>query len=30
VDKEKMKLLSGMHILHRWTAGEVMLTLYGY
>jgi mannosyltransferase len=30
VDKEKLKLLSGMHILHRWMAGEVMLTLYGY
>ncbi len=30
VDKEKMALLAGMHILHRWQAGEVMLTLYGY
>src|ERR1700677_206447 len=30
LDKEKLKLLSGMHILHRWMAGEVMLTLYGY
>jgi mannosyltransferase len=30
VDKEKLKLLAGMHILHRWMAGEVMLTLYGY
>jgi mannosyltransferase len=30
VDKEKMALLAGMHILHRWMAGEVMLTLYGY
>ena len=30
VDKEKMSLLTGMHILHRWQAGEVMLTLYGY
>jgi len=30
VDKEKMALLAGMHILHRWRAGEVMLTLYGY
>jgi mannosyltransferase len=29
VDKEKMALISGMHILHRWMAGEVMLTLYG-
>jgi mannosyltransferase len=29
VDKEKMALLVGMHILHRWQAGEVMLTLYG-
>jgi mannosyltransferase len=29
-DKEKMALLAGMHILHRWQAGEVMLTLYGY
>ena len=30
VDKAKMALLAGMHILHRWQAGEVMLTLYGY
>lgn len=30
MDKEKLALLSGMHILHRWMAGEVMLTLYGY
>jgi len=30
LDKEKMALLTGMHILHRWQAGEVMLTLYGY
>jgi hypothetical protein len=32
MDKEKMALLAGagMHILHRWQAGEVMLTLYGY
>ena len=30
VDREKMQLISGMHILHRWLAGEVMLTLYGY
>jgi mannosyltransferase len=29
-DKEKMALLAGMHILHRWQAGEVMLTLFGY
>jgi mannosyltransferase len=29
VDKEKMALLVGLHILHRWQAGEVMLTLYG-
>jgi mannosyltransferase len=29
-DKEKMALLAGMRILHRWQAGEVMLTLYGY
>ena len=30
-DKEKMALLAqaGLHILHRWQAGEVMLTLYG-
>ena len=28
-DKEKMALLAGMHIIHRWQAGEVMLTLYG-
>ncbi|HLK01328.1 MAG TPA: hypothetical protein VKU39_15670 [Streptosporangiaceae bacterium] len=30
MDKKKLALLSGMHILHRWMAGEVMLTLYGY
>jgi mannosyltransferase len=30
VDKEKMALLAGMHIIHRWLAGETMLTLYGY
>jgi mannosyltransferase len=30
VDKEKMALLAGMHIIGRWMAGEVMLTLYGY
>ena len=29
-DREKMALLAGMHILNRWRAGEVMLTLYGY
>jgi len=29
VDKEKMALLAGMRIIHRWMAGEVMLTLYG-
>jgi len=31
MDREKMALLAGagMHILHRWQAGEVMLTLYG-
>jgi mannosyltransferase len=28
-DKEKMALLAGLHIIHRWMAGEVMLTLYG-
>jgi hypothetical protein len=28
VDKEKMALVSGMHIVRRWQAGEVMLTLY--
>jgi hypothetical protein len=27
-DKEKMALLAGLHIVHRWMAGEVMLTLY--
>jgi mannosyltransferase len=30
MDKEKLALLAGMHILHRWQAGEVMLTLYGF
>jgi len=30
VDKEKLALLAGMHIIGRWQAGEVMLTLYGY
>jgi hypothetical protein len=31
VDKEKMALIAGagIHIIHRWMAGEVMLTLYG-
>ena len=31
MEKAKMALLAGagMHILHRWQAGEVMLTLYG-
>jgi len=29
MDKEKMALLAGWHIIHRWQAGEVMLTLYG-
>jgi mannosyltransferase len=31
VDKEKMALLAGagLHVLHRWMAGDVMLTLYG-
>jgi mannosyltransferase len=30
-DKEKMALIAGagMHLIHRWMAGEVMLTLYG-
>ncbi len=28
VDKEKMALLAGWRIIHRWQAGEVMLTLY--
>jgi mannosyltransferase len=30
-DKEKMALITGagLHMLHRWQAGEVMLTLYG-
>ena len=28
VDKEKMALLAGWHILHRWQVGEAMLTLY--
>jgi hypothetical protein len=31
MDKDKLALLAGagMHVLHRWQAGEVMLTLYG-
>ncbi|MBV9093892.1 MAG: hypothetical protein JO132_08465 [Streptosporangiaceae bacterium] len=29
VDKEKLALLTGMHVVHRWRAGDVMLTLYG-
>jgi hypothetical protein len=31
VNKQKMALLAGagMHVLHRWQAGDVMLTLYG-
>jgi mannosyltransferase len=31
VDREKMILLAqaGLHVLHRWQEGEVMLTLYG-
>jgi mannosyltransferase len=28
VDKEKLALLSGMHVIGHWMAGEVMLTLY--
>jgi mannosyltransferase len=28
IDREKMALVSGMHIVHRWMANEVMLTLY--
>ena len=28
VDREKMKLVSGMHIIGQWRAGEVLLTLY--
>jgi mannosyltransferase len=27
-EREKMTLVSGMHIVHRWLAGQVMLTLY--
>jgi mannosyltransferase len=32
IDKEKLALLggAGLHILHRWRAGEVLLTLYGH
>jgi mannosyltransferase len=31
IDKEKLALLAGagLHVLHRWRAGEVLLTLYG-
>ncbi len=31
MDKEKMALIAGagLHIIGRWQAGEVMLTLYG-
>ena len=29
VNQEKMALLAGLRIVHRWMAGEVMLTLYG-
>ena len=31
VDREKMTLLTqaGLHVLHRWQEGEIMLTLYG-
>jgi mannosyltransferase len=31
VDREKMALIAGagMHVIHRWLAGEAMLTLYG-
>lgn len=28
VDREEMKLVSGMHIIGQWRAGEVLLTLY--
>jgi mannosyltransferase len=27
-EREKLTLVSGMHIVHRWMAGDVMLTLY--
>jgi len=32
IDKEKLALLAhaGLHVLHRWRAGEVLLTLYGH
>ncbi len=32
IDKEKLALLAsaGLRVLHRWRAGEVLLTLYGY
>jgi mannosyltransferase len=32
IDKEKLALLAGagLHILHQWRAGEVLLTLYGH
>ncbi len=30
VDKEKMALLAGMHVVHQWMAGAVLLTLYQY
>ncbi|HXZ73919.1 MAG TPA: hypothetical protein VEH31_24025, partial [Streptosporangiaceae bacterium] len=30
VDREKLALLAGMHVIGRWMAGEVMLTLYSY
>jgi hypothetical protein len=31
MDKEKLALLAaaGLHVIGRWQAGEVMLTLYG-
>jgi mannosyltransferase len=29
MDREKMALVSHLHVLRRWQAGEVMLTLYG-
>ncbi|MGH3190232.1 MAG: glycosyltransferase family 39 protein [Streptosporangiaceae bacterium] len=32
IDKEKLALLAnaGLHVLHQWRAGEVLLTLYGH
>jgi mannosyltransferase len=30
LDKEKMALISRMHIIHRWMAAQVMLTLYAH